>query len=173
VTDEILLASCTITNSPDVALRAARSAFWRKFRSWLGASYLSSFVILPGFIAFVVIADGANWIVGVLGALLFFNALIQFSSYVWIPRALARSASDPSRITTDLETTPEGIVLVSGRNKSFVPWTKFSNIWVYDDYIILVVGVPIASRFAYVSTNGMTPEVRSAFELAADGAAVT
>jgi hypothetical protein len=111
---------------------------------------------------------GPDWFAGAFGMLLALNLIIQGTSYFAIPRALARMASDPARGTAALETSDEGVKISAAGNVSFLPWTKISFIWIYDDFVLLVLGKMIVTRFVLIPAKGMTAEVRSAFEAASN-----
>lgn len=157
------MASCSIEYSPEVAERAARQFFWRKWRTPFGILLLSSFVILSVVLIVWVYKVGADWFVGMLGTILAANLIIQWSLYSRFPKALARSAADLKSV--ELETSDEGIRLSSARSANFIPWSKFSAIWIYDEFLLLRWGKsPTGSRFIHIPAQGMTPEVRAAFE---------
>lgn len=110
---------------------------------------------------------GPDWATGMLGTPLVANLIIQWGWYSRFPKALARSVTE--RKATELETTNEGMRLSSGQNTTFTPWSKFSAIWIYDEFILLRLGKSqLGSLFVHIPTRGMTPEVRSAFEGARD-----
>ncbi len=60
-----------------------------------------------------------------------------------------------------LETTNEGMRLSFGQNTNFTPWSKYSAIWIYDEFILLRLGKSqLGSLFVHIPTRGMTPDVR-------------
>jgi hypothetical protein len=161
------LPSCAITYSPDVAVQAARAFFWRKFRTKFGAVYLASFVLIAGFMMVYAQYFGFDWLVGMLGTILAFNVILQLASYFAVPRAMARLASDRARDGADVEATAEWLKVASGQRINTFPWSTFKHVWVYDDFMLLVLGEPLANRFFHVPTAGMSNEIRSEFEAAA------
>jgi hypothetical protein len=157
------LASCTIIYSPDVARRAGRIFFWRKWTTKFGLLFLSSLVIMTVTLAIWVTWVDPDWFVGAFGMLLALNLILLGTSYFAIPRALARIASDPSRNTATIETTDDGVKISLAENVVFLTWKEISFIWVYDDFVLLVLGKMTVSRFIHIPTKGMTAEVQSAF----------
>lgn len=157
------MASCSIEYSPEVAERAARQFFWRKWRTPFGILLISSIVIISAVLIVWMYKFGADWFVGMLGTLLALNLIMQWAWYSRLPKALARSVAE--RKNVELETTDEGICLSSARNTNFTPWSKFSAIWIYDEFVLLRVSKnSLGSLFIHIPAQGMTPEVRAAFE---------
>jgi len=163
------MATCTVTYTPEVARHAARAYFWRKFKTPLGVLYLASIPFLIGAVAFIYYMQGANWFVGAFGLLLFSNLLMQWFYYFKLPQALARRLVDPANRTAEVTTSEDGIRVAIGPNASLLKWTMFKRIWLYDDFAILAVNPPLAMRFTYLPTEGMTPEVRRDLEAASQG----
>ena len=161
------MPSCAITYSPDVAVEAARAFFWRKFRTKFGALYLASIVLIPGFMIAYAHYVGFDWLVGMLGTILAFNVILQLASYFAVPRALARLALVRARERADIEATAEWLKVASGQSINTFPWSTFKHVWVYDDFMLLVLGEPLANRFVHVPTAGMSNEVPSEFKAAA------
>jgi hypothetical protein len=164
------VATCTVQYSADVARRAGRAYFWRKFRTPFGALYLVSVPLVLSAILFIYYTEGANWFAGAFGLLLFFNLLMQWASYSSFPKALARLAANQ---TAEVATSADGVRLTIGPNSSLLKWASFKRIWLYEDFIILAVNPPFVMRFTYVPTAGMTQEVRSDFERASRREAIT
>jgi len=163
------MATCTVTYSPEVARRAARAYFWRKFATLFGASYLASIPVMIGAIAFIYYMQGANWFVGAFGLLLFFNVLMQWGYYFTLPRALAKRLVDPLLCTAEITTSADGVRIVIGPNASLLKWARFRRIWLYDDFVILAMNPPLQMGFTYIPTAGMSTEVRRDLEAAAQG----
>ena len=166
------MASCTVTSSPDIARRAAKTFFWRKFRTPVGVLFALSPPIVLAFSVFLYFYEGANWAVGAFGTLFTFNVIIQASYYFTLPRALAKRLSDPAKRSISVETSREGVRLSYGPNAALLPWKRYKFVWLYPDFIILSVQ-PAFSAFVIVPTDGMTSDVHRAFEAAARGEAVT
>src|SRR5262249_36963543 len=112
------MATCTVTYTPDVARRAARTYFWRKFKTPFGASYFLSVPVMIGAVAFIYYVQGANWFVGAFGLLIFFNLLMQWAYYFSLPKALARRLADPANRTAEVRTSAEGVRIAIGPNAS-------------------------------------------------------
>ena len=163
------MAACTVTYSPEVARRAARTYFWRKFGTLFGASYLASVSVMTGAIVFIYYMQGANWFVGAFGLLLFFNVLMQWGYYFTLPRALAKRLADPALRTAEITTSSDGVRIVIGPNASLLKWARLKRIWLYDDFVILAINPPLQMRFTYIPTAGMSTEVRRDLEAASQG----
>ena len=162
------MATCTIAYSSDVARRAVRKYFWRRFKTPFGVSLLLALALTAGFIWFVYSTDGANWIVGAFDLLFVMNLFIQGSYYFSLPRAFARRLSDASLRTAEVETSSSGIRVSSGPNSSLLTWEKVRHIWFYSDFVILAVRPPLM-RFTFLPTDGMTVEVRRDLQSASEG----
>lgn len=161
------VASCSITYSSAVAERAARQFFWLRWRTPFGILFFSSIVIVTGVLIAWICFVGPDWFAGMLGTLLAANLLIHWTWYSRFPKALARSIAE--RKSAELETTGEGMRLSFGQNTNFTPWSRFSAIWIYDEFILLRLGKSQwGSLFIHIPTRDMTPEVRSTFEGARD-----
>jgi hypothetical protein len=161
------VAISTVSYSAEVTHQAARTYFWRRFKSPLGVMYLISLPLVLALVIFTYSYEGANWAVGVFGFLLVMNVMLQGSLYFSQPRAVSRLLSDPSRQTLTLETLEDGFKAEAGRNTTFFPWTKLRHIWLYRDFILLVPAHPmLLSRFWIIPTAGMSAEVWSDFEKA-------
>ena len=152
------MATCTITYSADIAHRAARMFFWRRFKTPLGVSFLMSLPAMAGAMWLVYTVDGANWFIGVTGVVLFLNLIIQSSYYFTLPKAFALRLSDPTLRNAEIETSPQGVRVVSGPHANLLTWERFKYIWIYDDFVILAVKPPFMP-FIFLPTRGMTPEV--------------
>ena len=163
------MASCTVTYSAEVARRATRNYFWRRYKTPLGLSFLFSIPLMTGFILFVYKTDGADWFVGAVGLLIVMNIIIQGSYYFSLPKAFARRLSDPSLRTAELETLPNGIRISSGPNSSLLKWERFKHIWFYPDFVIFAVRPPMMMGFTFLPTDGMTVDVRRDIEAASAG----
>jgi hypothetical protein len=128
-------ASCTVLYPPDVARRTGRTFFWRKWKTKFGLFFLSSVLIVIATLAVWSAWVGRDWFTDALGMLLVMNLVTQRTS---LSRALARMASDPTRSTAAIETTDEGVKIPVAGSVGFLPWTKISFIWVYDDFLLSV-----------------------------------
>jgi hypothetical protein len=159
------VATSTLTYSADVVRRAARTFFRRRLGTLFGAQYLGSFPLMGGFAWSVYSIAGANWVVGAIGLLLTMNLMIQVNYYVFFPRIFAKLLSDPAARTIEVETFPDGIRIVSGRNAALLTWAKYKHIWIYDAFIIMAKKPPLGP-FHVIPTEGMTPEVRHDLEAA-------
>lgn len=76
------MANCTVTYSIEVARRAVRTYFWRRFKTPLGLGFLFFIPLMAGLICFVYLTEGDNWIVGAIGLLIALNILIQGTVYL-------------------------------------------------------------------------------------------
>jgi hypothetical protein len=159
------VATSTLTYSADVVRRGARTFFRRRLGTLFGAQLLGSFPVMGGFAWYVYSIAGANWIVGAIGLLLLMNIMILVNYYVFFPRAFAKRLSDPAARTIEVETSPDGIRIVSGRNATLLTWARYKHIWIYDEFIILARSPPLVP-FTLIPTEGMTPDVRSDLEAA-------
>jgi hypothetical protein len=131
-------ASCTVITSPEVAFRAGRAFFWRKWRTKWGAVLLGAILInLATLIGVIVWMGPDNWLVG-----------------------------SATKTTSEIEVTADGITVRSGRNTRYLPWKVFSCIWIYEDFILLPLDKVLLNRFVWLPTSGMTPEVLAAFRTA-------
>ena len=162
------MATCTLTYSADVAHRAVRTYFWRRFKTPLGVSFLFSIPLMAAMIWLVYSIDGANWFVGAFGLLIVMNIFIHVSYYYSLPKAFIKRLSDPSLRTADVETSSKGIRVLSRPNSALLTWERFKHIWLYDDFVILAVRPPLM-RFTFLPTDGMTLEVRRDLEAASEG----
>jgi hypothetical protein len=134
-----------------------RTFFWRKFASPLGAFYLLSFPLLTGAIWFVWSTSGPNWFVGMFGFVLYMNLLFQILGYFLVPRVFARGALDPATRIAEVETSANGIRISRGGNTSMMPWTSFTNIWLYDNFVILARRPPVSlMQFVVLPADGMS-----------------
>jgi hypothetical protein len=156
--------SSAVRYSPEVAADAARAFFWRKFRTKVGALYLSSFVLIPAIMFMYAHYVGFDWFIGVFGTILFFNLVIQAAYYFALPKALAKLATTLARDGVVIDATADGLKVSSGQNVNSFPWDVFKHVWIYDRFLILVIGIPLANRFLHIPLEGMTAEVRAAFE---------
>jgi hypothetical protein len=166
------MVTCTVQYSADVAVRAIRTYFWRKFRTPFGAFYLGSYPLIIGMIAFTYYMQGANWFVGAFGSLVFFNLLMQWSNWFTLPRAIAKRLTDPANRTAEVTTSAEGIRIAIGQAASFVKWAMIKYIWFYDDFVILALKPPLLMRSIHLPTAGMTPELRRDLAAASQGEAI-
>ncbi len=163
------MATCAVTYSPEVARRAVRTYFWRKFGTPFGVSYLVSVPVTIGAIAFTYYMQGPNWFVGGFGFMLAFNLLMQWLYYFNLPRAFAKRLADPALRTAEITTSADGVRIVIGPNASLLKWARFKRIWLYDDFVILAMNPPLQMGFTYIPTAGMSTEVRRDFEAAGQG----
>ena len=159
------MATSTLTYSADVVRRACRTFLQRRLGTLFGATYLASFPLITAFVWYVYSIAGANWVVGAAGLLLIMNLMVQLNYYVFFPRAFAKVLSDPAACTIEVETSPDGIRIVSGRNATLLTWTRYKYIWIYDEFIILARSPPLIP-FTLIPTKGMSPEVRHDLEAA-------
>jgi hypothetical protein len=163
------LATCTVSASPAVALRAGRAFFFRKWRTKFGLITLGAIVIDIAVLISVLIWIGPdNMLVGMLATILMLMAVFQGASFFIIPRTLARVAGRTPQITSEIEVTEDGLTVRSGKNTNFLPWKVFSSVWIYDDFVVLPIGKFALNRFLWVPTAGMTADVRAAFKAARD-----
>jgi hypothetical protein len=160
----VFVPSSAVRYSPEVAANAARAFFWRKFRTKVGALYLSSFVLIPAVMFMYAHYVGVDWIIGVLGTILFFNLVIQAAYYFALPKALAKLARTLARDGVVIDATADGLKASSGQNVNSFPWDVFKHIWTYDSFVILVIGEPLANKFLHIPIDGMTADVRAAIE---------
>jgi len=163
------VATSTLTYSADVVRRGARTFFRRRLGTLFGAQYLGSFPVMGGFAWYVYSIAGANWVVGAIGLILIMNLMIQVNYYVFFPRTFAGRLSDPVARTIEVETSPDGIRIVSGRNATLLTWARYKHIWIYEEFIILARSPPLVP-FTLIPTTGMTPEVRRDLETASRAA---
>jgi hypothetical protein len=156
------MAVCTVTYSAEVARRAYRTFFWRKFSTPLGLFYLLSLPINLALLVFVYLFMGTNWVLGAFGVLFIGTLYIQAVAYFAMPRAMARAAVKLN--AAEIETTSKGFRASIGPNVSFLDWARFKYVWVYPDFVILVGKPELLFRFAYVPAIGMSAEARRDFE---------
>jgi hypothetical protein len=159
------MATSTLTYSADVVRRGSRTFLRRRLGTLFGASYLASFPLITAFAWYVYSIAGANWVVGAAGLLLMMNVMLQVNYYVFFPRVFAKVLSDPAARAIEVETSPDGIRIVSGRNATLLTWARYKYIWIYDEFIILARRPPLFP-FTLIPTKGMTPEVRHDLEVA-------
>jgi hypothetical protein len=100
------------------------------------------------------------------------NLLFQGAIYFSMPKAFARRLQDPVNRTAEVETSAEGVRIASGPNAALLTWARFKHIWMYDDFVILAVK-PAISRFTFLPTSGMSPEMRRDLQAASEGKRVT
>ena len=161
------LASCTVVTSPEVAFRAGRTFFWRKWRTKSGALLLGAILINIATLTGVMVWIGPdNWLVGVMSAILFLNAVLQGGYFFSLPRALRRAALRAPMNISEIEVTDDGLTVRSGRSTNHLPWKVFSFIWIYEDFVLLPLGKVVLNRFVWIPTSGMTAEVLTAFRTA-------
>jgi hypothetical protein len=161
------MAVCTVTYSAAVARRAYRTFFWRKFRTPLGLFYLLSLPTNLALLIFIYLFLGTTWVLGAFGVLFFGNLYLQAVAYFLMPRAIARAAVKLN--SAEIETTSGGFRVSNGPNVTFLDWARFKYVWVYPDFVILVIKPELLFRFAYVPAIGMSPEARKDFEDAGSG----
>jgi hypothetical protein len=162
------MATCTVRYSPDIARRAARTYFWRRFKTPLGVSFLLAFPIMAAMLWYMYSLAGANWGIGAFGLLFFVNLIIESSYYVFLPSAFARRLSDPAMRTSEVEISSKAMRVVTGPNATLLTWQKYRHIWLYDDFVLLAMKPPFM-LFTYLPTAGMTPEVRRDLQAASEG----
>jgi hypothetical protein len=158
------MAVCTVIYSAEVARRAGRTFFWKKFGTPFGILYAISLPLMLIFLIFVYHNVGTNWIFGAFGVLFVGNVYIQALTYFAVPRTMARLAAKLS--TAEIETSDKGFKASIGPNVSFVEWNRFRYVWSYPDFVILVLKPALLFRFAYLPALGMSLEVRKDFEAA-------
>ena len=162
------MATCTVHYSPDTARRAARTYFWRRFKTPLGMFSLSAFAIMAGALWYLYSLAGANWGIGAFGLLFFMNLIVETSYFVFLPSAFARRLSDPTMRTSEVETSSKGVRVVTGPNATLLTWERYRHIWLYDDFVLLAMKPPLM-LFTYIPTASMTPKVRSDIQAASEG----
>jgi len=166
---EPTLASCTVAASPEIAFRAGRAFFWRKWRTKFGLLLLGAIVINTAMLVGVIYWIGPdNWLVGVVSAILLLNVAIQSAYFVSVPRVLRRSVLRALQPTSEIEANDDGITVRSGKNTNYLPWKVFAFVWIYEDFILLPLGKVALNRFIWVPRSGMTPEVLAAFKSVRD-----
>jgi hypothetical protein len=155
------LPSCVVNASPDIARRAGR-AFWvRKWRTRFGAFALASIICVIATIVWMVALFGWERApLGVPATVLCMMMVAESVSFFGVPRTLARSAS--GRNTSEVHVEDDGITVKAGRNTQFLPWKTFSAVWIYGGFVLLPIGRFAVSRFVWIPTAGMSAEVLQA-----------
>jgi hypothetical protein len=149
-----------------------RTFFWRKFATPLGALYLLSFPLITATIWFVWSSSGPNWFVGMFGFILCMNILFQVMGYFLVPRVFARRAVDSATRIAEVESSAHGIRISHGGNTSTTPWSTFTNIWLYDNFVILVKWPALSlMQFVVLPSDGMSSQMRLDLEAASQGRA--
>ena len=69
-----------------------------------------------------------------------------------------------------IDATADGLKISSDQNVNSFAWDVFKHIWIYDSFVILVMGAPLANKFLHIPIEGMTTEVRAAIESVANRA---
>ena len=161
------MPTCMVTASPEIARRAGR-AFWiRKWRTGFGVFSLGAIACVIATIIWMVALFGpARAPLGVPATILAMMIVLESGWLFGVPRALARAASGGK--TSEVNVEDDGITVKSGRNTQFLPWKVFSAVWIYDSFVILPVGRFVVSRFIWIPRAGMSSEVLEALEPARD-----
>jgi hypothetical protein len=155
------VTTCTLTYSASLVRRAVHTYFWRKFASPLGAFFLLSLVLMTAAVWFVWSTSGPNWFVGMFGFVLYMNVLFQVMGYFFVPRVFARAAEDPSTRIAEVETSAQGIRISRGGNTMTTPWVRFTKIWLYDDFVVLVRKPAVSlMQFVVLPSDGMSSQMR-------------
>ncbi len=128
-------------------VRAAVSAFWRRT---VGTAFLLALGLLASSFAFLLWQGDRSWLVGALGAFLFFGALFALLIYVvHLRNALAKLRGMGSPIAT-LELAEASFSLSSGLGSSSLPWSSVREVWRFPSFWLLLfskaqfVTVPLA-----------------------------
>jgi hypothetical protein len=115
---------------------------------------------------------GTNWFVGMFGFVLYMSLLYQIVGYFSVPRIFARRSLDPATRMAEVETSANRIRISRGGNTSTIPRSKFTNIWLYDNFVILVHR-PLLSlmQFVVLPADGMSSQMRLDLIAASQGGA--
>lgn len=104
---------------------------------------------------------GPNWFVGMFGFVLYMNVLFQIMGYFIVPRVFARAAQDHATRIADVETSAHGIRISRGGNTVTTPWSRFTKIWLYDDFVVLVRKPALGlMQFVVLPSEGMDSQMR-------------
>jgi hypothetical protein len=157
--------SCTVVVSPDVAFTAARTFFWRKWRSPFGLVHIGSFVLVTAMLVTFVTWTGADsFAVGFLSLILMMNVILESGYFFGLPRGFRRAVEHSTDRTSEIETTSDGFTVRSGQTSRQFPWHAFAAVWIYPDVILLPLGkVVFLNCFIWIPTAGMTAEVLADF----------
>lgn len=113
-----------------------------------------------------------NWLVGMFGFILYVNLLFQIVGYFLVPRVFARRASDSATRIAEVGSSAHGFRISRGGNTSTMPWSTFTNIWLYDDFVILVKRPALSlMQFVVLPSDGMSSQMRLDLEAASQGRA--
>lgn len=125
---------------------------------------------MAGSIWFVWSTTGPNWFVGMIGFVLYMNLLFQIVGYFLVPRIFARRALDPATRIADVQTSANGVRISRGGNTLTMPWSRFTNIWLYDDFVILVQRPALSlMQFVVLPAEGMSAQMRNDLIAASQG----
>ena len=104
------------------------------------------------------------------GFVLYMNVLFQVMGFFIVPRAFARAAQDPATRIAEVETFAHGIRISRGGNTVTTPWSKFTKIWLYDDFVLLVRKPPLSlMQFFILPSDGMDSQMRLDWVAASQG----
>jgi hypothetical protein len=124
--------------------------------------YLLAMPINLAALILIYLCMGTNWMFGALAIVLVGTFYLQILVYFAAPKAMARRALNFG--TAEIETSDAGFRASIGKNVTFLEWTRFKHIWMYPDFVILVLNPLLLAGFAYVPAAGMSTEVRKDFE---------
>lgn len=154
-----------VTASPEVARRAGRTFWLRKWRTGFGLFVLGGIACVIATIIWLIALFGPERApLGVPAILLVMMLGLESTLLFGLPRSLARAARGGK--SSEVSVEDDGITIKSGRNTQFLPWKVFSGIWIYDRFVILPVGRFAMSRFIWIPREGMSPEVLEGLESA-------
>lgn len=95
------------------------------------------------------------------GFVLYMNILFQVMGYFMVPRVFARAAQDPATRIAEVETSAHGIRVSRGGNSVKTPWSSFTKIWLYDDFVLLVRRPAFSlMQFVVLPSDGMGSQMR-------------
>ncbi len=94
------------------------------------------------------------------GFVLYMNVLFQVMGYFIVPRVFARAAEDPATRIAEVETSAHGIRISRGGNTVTTPWSKFTKIRLYDDFVVLVRKPALSlMQFVVLPFDGMVSQM--------------
>ena len=100
------------------------------------------------------------------------QGVYYYACYFAFPNAFARRMADLMARTGEVETSLEGIRIVSGPNAALLTWMMFKYIWFYDGFVLMAVKPPMFPVI-FIPTDEMTPEVRRDIEAASQRRSIT
>jgi hypothetical protein len=165
------MARCTVTYSPEVVRAAYHAYFWVRVRTPLGITYIASFFLNIGLFWFFFAEKPAIWIVEAVLLTIPIYLALQGWYFVQSPKAYAKRLDDPTKRSTEIETSAEGVKILFDGNARLLKWNVYKHIWLYRDFVILSMSRALMA-FVFIPTNGMTAEVRQDLETASKGGAV-